>query len=260
MNQSAQKSSKSWDLCRFLRTLAYFGVIPVFSGFNWFQQLLNSSANPRANQQAIAYGRAVHHVGIPHSDQQDNTTTEPTDMPISSRLIFDFRQPDNTLRDIWGAVDDVVMGGVSQSGLTATAQGALFSGSVSTENSGGFASVRTRNFDPPLDLSNYSGIELRIRGDGKRYKFLLRDETRWDGVGYSSSFDTAADTWTTVRIPFNEFIPVFRARTLTDGQHVDPSRLRAFQVMLSKFEYDGALNPTFEPGTFQLFIESINAY
>ena len=64
----------------------------------------------------------------------------------------------------------------------------------------------------------------------------------------------------TVQIPFSELIPVFRARSLSDGQQIDPSQIRAVQVMLSKFEYDGALNPTFEPGTFQLLIESIQGF
>ncbi|MEM9448348.1 MAG: CIA30 family protein [Cyanobacteria bacterium P01_E01_bin.6] len=260
MNQSTQSPPRKWNLCRFLRTLAYFGVIPVFSGFNWFQQLLDSSANPHADQRAIAYGQAAYGQSTDSDNTQDNDPMELPETQVSSRLIFDFRSSNSSLDTIWGAVDDVVMGGVSQSGLTTIEQGALFSGIVSTDNSGGFASVRTRNFDPPLNLQDYSGIELRVRGDGNRYKFLLRDETRWDGVGYSSSFDTTADIWMTVRIPFQEFVPVFRARTLTDGQQVDPSSLRAFQLMLSKFEYDGALNPTFEPGAFQLLVESIRAY
>ncbi|MEL6223511.1 MAG: CIA30 family protein [Cyanobacteria bacterium J06627_8] len=260
MSQSSPPSSKQWSLCRFLRTLAYFGVVPVFSGFQWFQQILNSSVNPSADQQAIAFGQpestAASATPVPENHAQIQSPAE-TSMP---RLIFDFRSPDPNLDTVWGAVDDVVMGGVSQSGFTHTEQGALFSGVVSTENSGGFASVRTRNFDPSLNLNDYTGIELRIRGDGNRYKFILRDETRWDGVGYSYSFDTEADAWMTVQIPFTTLIPVFRARTLSDGQQVDPSQIRAFQVMLSKFEYDGALNPTFEPGAFQLLIETIRAY
>lgn len=263
MNQSSPQTStpqasKGWDLCRFVRTLAYFGVIPVLSGFDWFQQLLNSDANPHADQRAIAYGQADHEPQSASSPSTD-TLVQP-DTATTPQLIFDFRQPDSDLDEIWGAVDDVVMGGVSQSSLISTADGALFSGNVSTDNSGGFASVRTRNFEPALDLSDYSGIELRVRGDGNRYKFFLRDETRWDGVGYSHSFDTVADTWLTIRIPFNDFVPVFRARTMTDGQQVDPSHIYAFQVMLSKFEYDGALNPTFQPGPFNLFIESMSAY
>lgn len=255
---SNPQSSRGWDLCRLLRTLAYFGVIPVLSSFGWFQQLFNSSTNPRVDQRAIAYGQPSSTAQAPSPSSTDTPALPDTSM--THCLIFDFRQPDTALSEIWGAVDDVVMGGVSQSGITSTPEGALFSGNVSTENSGGFASVRTRNFEPALDLSGYSGVELRVQGDGNRYKFLLRDESRWDGVGYSHSFDTVPDTWLTIRIPFTDFVPVFRARTLTDGQQVDPGNIHAFQVMLSKFEYDGALNPTFNPGAFKLSIESISAY
>lgn len=39
----------------------------------------------------------------------------------------------------------------------------VFSGNVSTDNSGGFASVRSLNYDPPLDLSAYEGVSLRLK-------------------------------------------------------------------------------------------------
>jgi len=37
-------------------------------------------------------------------------------------------------------------------------------------------------------------------------------------------------------------------------------RVYALQLMLSKFEYDGQLNPSFQPGLFQLAIEAIAVY
>jgi len=176
------------------------------------------------------------------------------------KLIFDFNQPSADLRNTWGAVDDVVMGGVSESGIHLVEQVALFAGNVSTENSGGFASVRTRNFDSPLNLSQYDGIELRVKGDGKRYKFILRTETKWDGIAYSYSFDTVSNEWITVRVPFSGLIPVFRAKTLENTEPFDSGHIYALQLMLSKFEYDKALNPKFEPGPFQLQVDSIKAY
>ncbi len=178
----------------------------------------------------------------------------------TEKLIFDFTQPDIEVKEIWGILDDVVMGGVSESSIQLTADGALFTGNVSTANSGGFVSVRTRNFETPLNLSDYQGIELRVKGDGQRYKFLLRNDTKWDSIGYSYSFDTVYNIWITIRIPFKKLIPVFRAKTLKDGQIFDPSQTYSLQLMLSKFEYDGALNPKFKPGTLQLQIESIKAY
>ncbi len=180
--------------------------------------------------------------------------------PTTEKIIFDFTNPSNELKDIWGAVDDVVMGGVSESSFRIGNNTAFFSGNVSTDNSGGFASVRTKNFSPPFNLSGYEGIELRVKGDGKRYKCLLRTESKWDGVAYSYSFDTTSNTWITVQIPFNKLIPVFRAKTLPTAEPINSSQICAFQLMLSKFEYDGEFNPYFEAGIFSLEIESIKAY
>jgi uncharacterized protein YbjT (DUF2867 family) len=101
---------------------------------------------------------------------------------------------------------------------------------------------------------------LRVKGDGKRYKFFIRDSSQWDGVGYAYSFDTERDNWITVKIPFDVLTPVFRAKTLKNGEKVNSREIRSFQLMLSKFEYDGELNPKFEPGLFQLEVESIKAY
>lgn len=180
-------------------------------------------------------------------------------MPPMHKMIFDFTQPTQETLNLWGPLNDGVMGGVSQSDIQLDAAGARFSGTVSTENSGGFASVRTRDFQPPIDLSAFTGVELRVRGDGKRYKFMLRTESRWDGIAHCYSFDTEPDTWKTVKIPFAAFVPVFRAKTVPDAP-LDASRIHAMQLMLSKFEYDGALNPTFQPGFFQLQVESIQTY
>lgn len=181
-------------------------------------------------------------------------------MPDNERLLFDFKNPTQDLRDTWGVVNDGVMGGVSESTIQLVDNTALFAGKVSTANSGGFASVRTRNFDTPLNLAGYTGIEMRVRGDGKRYKFFIRTDSRWDGVAYSYSFDTQPNNWITVRIPFETLIPVFRAKTMDSANPLDSSHISSFQLMLSKFEYNNELNPKFEPGGFTLQVEFIKAY
>ena len=176
------------------------------------------------------------------------------------KIIFDFANPSTDLQETWGAVDDVVMGGVSKSQIRLADERAIFTGIVSTDNNGGFASVRTRNFSPPMDLSDYEGIELKVTGDGKRYKFITRCEGKWDGVGYCYSFDTVYDYPTTIRIPFKDLIPVFRAKTVGEASQLDSAKIYSMQLMLSKFEYDGELNPKFEPGSFKLEVEYIKAY
>ncbi|MBV6623383.1 MAG: CIA30 family protein [Rivularia sp. (in: Bacteria)] len=181
-------------------------------------------------------------------------------LPSNERILFDFSNSSVEIKNVWGAVDDVVMGGVSQSNIRLSSDTAVFSGNVSTENSGGFASVRTKNFDPSFNLSGYKGIEIRVKGDGKRYKFILRTETNWDGIGYCYSFDTQTDAWINVKIPFTDLIPVFRAKTVRDAPTIDVNKICSFQLMLSKFEYDGGLNPNFSAGNFALEVETIKAY
>ena len=178
----------------------------------------------------------------------------------TEKVLFDFTNSNSDLQEIWGAVDDVVMGGVSQSGIRLADGRAVFSGIVSTDNNGGFASVRTRNFSTPLDLSDYAGIEIKVTGDGKRYKFIMRCEGKWDGIGYCYSFDTIYNYPTTVRIPFKDLIPVFRAKTVSQASQFDAAKVYSMQLMLSKFEYDGELNPKFEAGSFKLEVEYIKAY
>ncbi|OWM72983.1 hypothetical protein CDL15_Pgr001097 [Punica granatum] len=167
----------------------------------------------------------------------------------------------------WGALDDVVMGGVSESMLlmdpTSGEDGGpagLFKGNVSTANNGGFTSIRTKNFPVAEDLSAYDGVELRLRGDGRRYKLIVRTSRDWDTVGYTISFDTIGGKWQSIRLPFASLRPIFRARTVFDAPPFDPSSVVSLQLMFSKFEYDGKLNPTFVEGAFQLPISCIRAY
>jgi uncharacterized protein YbjT (DUF2867 family) len=171
----------------------------------------------------------------------------------------------------FGPIDDVVMGGVSQSTMSISPLGGeggtsagIFAGNVTQANNGGFASVRSKNFSPSMDVSGYDGFELRIKGDGQRYKFIARTEDSFDGVGYTCSFDTVPGAWHTIQIPFSGLIPVFRAKTITDGSKkpfIDVSdHLSSVQLMLSKFEYDGQLNPNWSEGAFELPIQYIKAY
>jgi hypothetical protein len=86
---------------------------------------------------------------------------------IPNRIVIDFRDPAQTLR--WTPVNDRVMGGVSTSQATATAEGMAFIGVVSLDNNGGFASIRA--LPREYGLAGTSALILRIRGDGQTYKF-----------------------------------------------------------------------------------------
>ena len=128
-------------------------------------------------------------------------------------------------------------------------QGELsFAGSTNT-NGGGFSSIRTKAMQ--LDLSNHAGIQLRVKGDGRRYTWRLTTDARWRGrqVSYWADFDTEDDEWSLVNIPFSGFIPSFRGYKL-EGPALDPGQVTGMGLMI----YDK------QDGPFELQLSSVNAY
>lgn len=183
----------------------------------------------------------------------------PTRMSYQQTTLTDFRHPDPAVAALWGSLDDGVMGGVSTS-QAQWQEGLRFVGQVSTANSGGFASIRTRNLEPPLNLSQWQGTVLQVQGDGQRYKWILRDNPGWDSLAYCRSFDTNAALPSLVRTSFREMVATRRARTVPDASPLNPTQLYSMQLMLSKFEYDGELNPAFNAGSFGLTVQSLGVY
>ena len=161
----------------------------------------------------------------------------------------------------WAPLDDVVMGGASESTINiGTEFKGKWRGFVTTENNGGFAGIRTKLITPPLDCSGCRGIQMKVKGDGQRYKFIARDDEEWNGIAWSLSFDTKADKWVDVKIPFTQLKPTKFAKTVVLSKGFDSKSLSAIQLTLSKFEYDGGLNPSFKEGPFELEVESIKTF
>ncbi len=119
---------------------------------------------------------------------------------------MDFTNP-NTMQDCW-IVNDSVMGGVSQSSLREDPYGMFFEGQVSLENNGGFASMRS----PVRFPHGTQLIELLVKGDGKRYKLVLRTELA-PRVTYAANF-IAEPTWQTYRFHLNQFKATFRGQAV----------------------------------------------
>lgn len=132
----------------------------------------------------------------------------------------------------WRSVDDVVMGGVSRSFLQPAAPGiARFSGAVSLEYGGGFASVRTE--PRAWQTGGATALLLRCFGDGRTYKFTVRSDDRYDGVQYQARFTPARGSWTIVRLPIASFAPTFRGRQVTDAGPLRPEHIRRLGLMVS---------------------------
>ena len=82
----------------------------------------------------------------------------------------------------------------------------FFEGMVSLENNGGFASMRSSvRFPQGTQL-----LELLAKGDGKRYKLVLRTELA-PRVTYAADF-IAEPTWQTYRFNVNQFKSTVRGQ------------------------------------------------
>lgn len=165
---------------------------------------------------------------------------------LENQMIIDFR---NQEPRSWQVINDGVMGGLSKSNFRITSSGTgVFEGQVSLANRGGFASVRWPV--GKLDLSSFTGLAVRIRGDGQLYRLRLRTDAQFDGIAYQTKFQASNQAWEVVKLPFSGFVPTFRGRILEDEKPLDSSAI--FQV--------GVMIADKQAGDFQLEIEWIKAY
>jgi NADH dehydrogenase [ubiquinone] 1 alpha subcomplex assembly factor 1 len=161
-------------------------------------------------------------------------------------LVVDFQDPAEVRA--WNAIDDVVMGGGSSSALLVSPSGtALFTGNLSLENGGGFASVRSP--EARRSLAGRRGLRLSVRGDGRRYRLRLRSSSGFDGIAYQAGFETRADEWSEVQLAFEEFVPVFRGRAVSDAVPLDPGEILSLGLLISDQQ----------AGPFRLELERIDA-
>lgn len=151
-------------------------------------------------------------------------------MHKTSLTLFDFTHPNTATQ--WRATNDGVMGGLSQSSLKHSSEHtALFTGHVSLENNGGFASVRSCAHTH--NLSPYNALRLHVRGDGKHYKLRIKTNST-DDVFYEAGFATQKNEWQQIDILFSTLTPKYRGKTLTDAPSFNAEEVESFGLMISE--------------------------
>ena len=145
--------------------------------------------------------------------------------------LFDFKKSNEIER--WLVVNDGVMGGVSESQIKWNEKNEtlIFSGNVSLENYGGFASIRT--YPQKFEVKKFSKIKLRVKGDGKNYKFRLRASNQFDGIAYSQNFTTKKDAWTELTLNMSDFKATFRGRIFSDYPEFQPKDLQQIGILIA---------------------------
>ena len=149
----------------------------------------------------------------------------------------------------WSVVNDGVMGGVSQGGIKPSQSvTAIFSGWLSLENNGGFASIR-RRIDRQC-LKGCSGIILKVKGDGRTYQFRVRTDGQYDGIAYRALFVTDNQTWQSITLFFDDFHASFRGRSVPGAP----------ALCAEDIQQIGFLIADKHPGLFRLEIAEIKSF
>jgi hypothetical protein len=168
------------------------------------------------------------------------------DVVRPARMITDFSTKDTGLT--WQTVNDTVMGGLSRSRIEVSDRGiARFSGTLSLENNGGFASVRSAGNLP--DLTGYEALVVRAKGDGRSYQFRVRTGTGWRVPDYRAGFTTRKGAWQEHYLPFADFVPGWRGRRLRGVPPIDSAKIQSLGILLGDKK----------PGGFELSIDWIKA-
>lgn len=147
-----------------------------------------------------------------------------------NKVLFDFI--DASAVQAWCAIDDRVMGGISRSSLEHDPAGhAVFTGTVSLEHSGGFASVRSSPAD--RGQAGATSCLIDVRGDPRQFKLSLLTDDGIDGVNYQASFTTLGHDWQTISLPLSAFRASFRGRDVPGAPALDPARIRQVGLLIA---------------------------
>lgn len=147
----------------------------------------------------------------------------------------------------WRSVDDAVMGGRSASRMKTTSTGhCMFTGDLSIENNGGFASIRRAVDRGALDGASH--VALRVRGDGNTYQLRFRTSRGFNAASYQAEFDTVAGEWINVELELASFELKWRGRSVRNPEPLDPSRILGMGLLIANKQV----------GSFQLELESLS--
>jgi monofunctional biosynthetic peptidoglycan transglycosylase len=145
--------------------------------------------------------------------------------------LFAFTSPDAAAA--WQTVNDGVMGGVSDGRFRITERQTLeFYGTLSLDNNGGFASVRSR--PRPLGMQTGDALVARLRGDGREYQVNLYASGQTMAISYRTPVKTRAGEWIEVAITLDRFEATSFGRVLRGAASLDPRSVTSVGFLLAE--------------------------
>lgn len=121
---------------------------------------------------------------------------------MAQSLTFDFGFSCDSCND-WFVVLDGVMGGRSEGNIERFDQSIVFRGSISLENNGGFASLRTPYQE--FDLSNYKTVTIRYRSTGQDFALSMNKYKRFWRPNYKTNLPVTNGDWVTLTCNLVDF-------------------------------------------------------
>jgi len=104
----------------------------------------------------------------------------------------------------------------------------------------------------------------------QRLKIVLRDSADFNGIAWTACVNvpnksSSSQQQVQVKVPLNQqsfFVPTIFASIVENAKDkgIDKSSITALQLVYSKFEFEGALNPQFQVGDFDLQLLQVKTY
>lgn len=152
----------------------------------------------------------------------------------ADRILYDFTAEGDEVE--WSTLNDVIMGGSSTSRFERVEGAMRFSGSLSQQNRGGFASIKDGK--GLRDLGHTDGFQIKVRGDGREYSLMVWTDDAPDRVYYGVAFSPPDGEWQVIDLRWSEFKSYYRGFWVAQGE-INPSRIVSIGLMIS----DGASGP-----------------
>ena len=143
----------------------------------------------------------------------------------------------STLNSVWYPLTDQLRFGAKGSTaffeINQEKTAATFYGELKLNEGAGFASYRTA---AKLDLSKFDELQIKVKGDGREYKALIKDLTaKNSGQDYSHqlSFKTVKNETTELKLKLKDFVPVYRGRIDLSLPVLNPAEIEELGLQIN---------------------------